>query len=268
MKTTIVPIEGGLGAQIFGVMLTEYLKTSNPPLKVIADLRYFEQMPSQVREGELGTSIFGWALDYYGIDKKNYRESFLPTQSLLGRFFPGSRAVRLLDGSETRSKLLLAAIQSRDWGNFFRISSEHVLLAKDYLANSKSVVVHVRRGDFLNVASHVVPDRDILYLLKRLINFGIDKIFFLSDSELDIDFYSCQLPNNVTIHSIIGQDIYFSHALMRLCRCLVTCNSQYSLSAAVLNEAGAVIMPEKWFGSSHEKLHFYVHRLCSWMIKD
>ena len=47
---------------------------------------------------------------------------------------------------------------------------------------TNSVILHLRRGDYLNVATHLISHKDILKMCKKLPK-GIKNIIIFSDSE-------------------------------------------------------------------------------------
>jgi hypothetical protein len=265
----IVPIEGGLGAQIFGVMLYEFLKkTEHDP--VLADVRYFDSAPRQAEKGE-GINIYAWDLDYYNISIQSYRHELprlpgLIRRKLFNKYFRFGAPTILLDGTAERLNYLEKA-WSCDWEHLFPIQEENRKTASRILQSPmRTTVVHLRRGDYLNVASHVVTDAYVVPLLTRLVNLGIKRIVFLSDSEIPIEFYTNAIPGIDEIIQISSEDVFLSHALLRLASCVVISNSQFSLSAAVLNRQATIFSPRKWFSGKGENLHEQIHKQSDWHL--
>lgn len=67
----------------------------------------------------------------------------------------------------------------------------------------------------MNVASHIVADRDLLPVLRGLIQIGVNSVLFISDSEVNIVVLCRHLPSSIRLSSIVCGDLYLSHALMR-----------------------------------------------------
>lgn len=265
MQRLIIPVEGGLGAQIFGIMMLDFLRSTVADKAIVADFRYFDQPPRSASLGE-GSSIFPWALDYYGINQSEFCFYTSESSSFIHRLSSKNKSLLLRDGDTNRLEVLLSAIAYRDWSDRFKISEDHYLTAKQYLSDSRSAVIHVRRGDYLNVATHLVNDELIVMLLNKLTKLGIKRIIFLSDSFLNLGYYAEHLSRDVVLDSFVDQDIYLTHALMRLASCLITSNSQFSLSAAILNREAVKIIPKQWYQGPDKKLELQIQKLSDWMI--
>jgi hypothetical protein len=247
----VVPIEGGLGAQIFGVMLYEYLRRSNEDVR--CDITYFSRLPKIANPGE-GISIFPWELDYYNLSKSMYLNP-PPKINLIRKKLKFFSPNFLIDGSRQRFDLLLSAWKN-DWADFFPIKREHAEEASRLVSGgSPTVVVHLRRGDYLNVASHVVSDENVMAVIRKVSHLGIRRVLFVSDSEVPIDYFKSNLPEINEWEVLVSKDIFLTHAVMRVSKFLITSNSQFSLSAALLNRQAVVFMPKKWF-SDQKKVIF------------
>lgn len=262
----VIPIEGGLGAQIFGAMLYDHLREFDPSDSVFADLTYFERTSFVAGDNE-GISIFKWDLDYYGISKNVFNIEIPKKPNFLQRHLFGQvKPVYLFDGTIERTKLL-GEVWNKNWDSRFPILSSDVDKASEILGDDlTTVVVHLRRGDYLNVASHVVSDECVLNLLKKISHFDIRKVIFLSDSPVDLTYYEKHLPSIKKFETFISENIFLTHALLRLGRIVVTSNSQFSLSAAILNKSGLVFMPRKWYSGSAEIIEKQIHQLSDWHL--
>jgi hypothetical protein len=258
-----------LGAQILGVALYDFLRQrsrKNNTAEPYIDLSYFSAPPST----STGISIYGWQLDYYGIARSEF-EDVPPTRKRNGiRRLLSSGPKWLNDGTIERQEVLITAVsQSRsNLVSRFPISETDLRKSADLLTDlgPDHCVVHLRRGDYLAVASHIVVDDDLLPVLRGLIRAGVNSLLFISDSEVNLDFFRVHLPSSIGLSSIVGGDLYLSHALMRQARILVTSNSQFSFSAALLNDQGLRLMPKVWFSGPHADLHEQLMRLSNWLI--
>ena len=261
-----VPICGGLGAQLLGVMLVEHLRAEHPDQSVYVDLDYFQQAPRRAERGE-GLSIFPWELDHYGLSIEHYNFRAPDAGGRFARRF-GKRPHRLEDGSVERQRLLRAAL-SRDWDALFPISPEERVGALELLqgkSHAVVAVVHLRRGDYLNVASHVVSDLDVVSVLAKLGALGVSRFLFVSDDPVPVDSFGERLQPGVELDALDSDDVFLAHAVMRLAKCLVISNSQFSLSAAVLNPDGICLMPRKWFGGRDAALNAEINEMSAWSL--
>ena len=120
-----------------------------------------------------------------------------------------------------------------------------------------AAVIHLRRGDYLNVASHIVDDKVVGRLLSPLAELVRD-VVLVSDGPISGELLSLTsgLFEGVRDASDLPWDQ--AHTAMRMARVLVTSNSQFSLAAGLLREHGLTITPAKWWGPELAKLE---HRL-------
>jgi Glycosyl transferase family 11 len=268
-RRLVVPIEGGLGAQILGVVLVDSLRERSRKNNIeepFVDLSYFSISPDAFP----GLSIYGWQLNYYGIARSEFENVPPPRKKSRIRRLFGSGPKWLIDGSIERQEILMTALTETGSRivSRFPISEAHMEKTSEFLLDigPDHCVVHLRRGDYLNVASHVVADQDLLPIVRRLIQTGIRSFLFISDSAVDLEFFRSHLPSAIRLEYIVGGDLYFSHALMRRAKVLVTSNSQFSLSAALLNPQGFRLMPKVWFSGRHANLNEYLPKLSDWLI--
>jgi hypothetical protein len=258
-----------LGAQILAVALIDFLRDrarKNNTAEPFIDLSYFSISPSTFS----GLSIYGWQLDYYGIPKREFEGVPHPRKPKWIHKLSRSAPKWLYDGSLERQELLMMVLSEAPTQIFsrFPISEPDLKKTADLLSDlgSDHCVVHLRRGDYLNVASHIVADQDLLPILGGLIQTGIKNLLFISDSEVNLDLFRRHLPSTIRQECVVGGDLYFSHALMRRAKVLITSNSQFSLSAALLNPQGLRLMPRVWFSGRHANLNEYLFKLSDWLI--
>jgi hypothetical protein len=264
----IVPIGGGLGAQIFGVLLVEFLRQRFTPETVFPDSSYFSQQPRNASGGE-GISIFRWEMDYYNLPRQRYASAPPKAPMQLLRRLGLSRLVHLEDGTVARQRLIREALESGiAWDELFPISPEHRAKAEGVLVpdDTSTAVVHLRRGDYLNVASHVVNDEAVIPVMAKLNRLGVRRFVLLSDGEIRRDFFSARLESGTDLVVFPPDDTLGAHALMRLAKWLITSNSQFSLSAALLNQSGLCVMPRVWYSGKSARLHSELASLSDWSI--
>jgi len=164
----IVPFCGGLGAQIFGAVVVEHLRGEEGRQNILGDTSYFLQTPKPAKRGE-SINIYAWELDYYGIPINRYSDSNPRVTSWLERKLGIRARRRLEDGSLDRFRVLREALK-KNWSDAFPIHATHERESRKLLeeGNLPTAVVHLRRGDYLNVATHLVSDSDVYPLLEKL----------------------------------------------------------------------------------------------------
>lgn len=263
----IVPLYGGLGAQIFGAVIVEQLHGEEGLHNVLGDTSYFQQTPKPAKRGE-GINIYSWELDYYGIPITLYSDSNPRDTSWLRRKLGIHAGQRLEDGSLERMRVLREALK-KNWSDAFPIHASHELESRKLLEEGslRTAVVHLQRGDSLNFASHLVGDADVVPLLIKLVRIGIRRSLFASDEPVPLDFFMARVPGVAAWGEVPSEDKFLTHAVMRNADCLVISNSQFSLSAAVLNGQGMVFIPRVWHGGGHAELHFEIHQYCDWLAR-
>lgn len=121
------------------------------------------------------------------------------------------------------------------------------------IGETLSVSVHVRRGDYVSNASHVVCDQNHYdaALSALLPTLKIAPTFFVFSDEPDWARENLKLPGEVVVIDHNGPEADFEDLrLMSLCRHNIIANSSFSWWAAWLNKNPnrQVIAPKQWFG--------------------
>jgi hypothetical protein len=111
-----------------------------------------------------------------------------------------------------------------------------------------NICIHVRRGDYLNVASYVIPASHFIQISDILHNIPRAKLFVVSDTELEGQLKTFFESKRALV--LEGGDIYLIHALMRMSDILVCSNSQFSFSAALLNRNQLSLIPRSFITKS------------------
>jgi hypothetical protein len=127
--------------------------------------------------------------------------------------------------------------------NRFYFNSKSVYEFVQEITRSKDLksfgAVHVRRGDYLKVASKVIDFDEYLVLLKAIQGLIPKYFFIISDSQL-------QEQEKETLNKLFGHshnlvflddphlDPFLIHCILREADLLVTSNSTFSFSAALL----------------------------------
>ena len=121
------------------------------------------------------------------------------------------------------------------------------------IADGPSVSLHVRRGDYLSLAAHVLCDRDYYVAALEAVTAGMDPaptVYVFSDDP-DWARENLPLPLDRVIVDFNGADRAFRDMqLMSLCDHHVIANSSFSWWGAWLNPSPTrrVAAPARWFG--------------------
>jgi hypothetical protein len=219
-------------------------------------MSYFDGEHKIAEEGKSGEiSRWRWDLEGYGISKNDFRNV-----SSSGRSIPV-----ICDG-ELKAKLALKAIRHPEIKGKFKPHFQSPLIEK--YKNKKYACIHIRRGDYLNVASHLVEDYLFDSLMQKLRPM-VDHLVVVSDSKVAIDNFKeinrwCKANVCVLDSSRQVPDIVI-HALMASADLLVCSNSQFSLSAGLLSN-GLVFLPKKWFGEREKPIEDIIGKLSDFCI--
>lgn len=228
----LVFIEGGLGSQILNIISFWTLQEKIGSTKAKCNLSYFRSATS-------GTH-WPWELGNFNI------------------------SLNSLESNENNSKFNLLK-PKRDWidkesldSNFwqkarseyshrfkFDENATHEYFESAYKISlpSKFGTVHVRRGDYLNVASKIITSEEYFEFFERIANIFPETVFFISDS-LFSDNEKRQIIKILSSKRKIifldgpNHDSFKVHCLMRMSEVLVTSNSTYSFSAGLLGKSG------------------------------
>ena len=221
-----VYFEGGLGSQILSYILFSYKKERNE--KVVCDLTYFKNIVVD-SQTENKVSLWSYKLDNYGISMTD-----LPSKNKKNRF-------------KSKPKFMPLDLLSIDKDILNKVKSEIKLNTENLISYLKKHnlniddqygVIHLRRGDYLFVASHLISEVQVIRLISKISDFLPEKIFIASDGEIDeslLDWFKVNKPNIQVVLTEKIIDPFILHDLMRNSRLLVAANSTYSFSAALLS---------------------------------
>ena len=225
-----ISIEGGLGSQILTYIQFHEKLLSNP--KVKCNLEYFD-IPEAKKTKNL--SYWNWELNSYGISKDSlepYSKNLTKVQKILNETKqPPSNEFLATWSVETSKKY--KSIFPVDLNKTNEIKK--VILGEE---TEEYLVVHIRRGDYLYVASHLVSIQTYLKFIIQNRNEFPKRIVFSSDSEFSHDEKE-NLSSSLKDFSIYFLDIksYTAkeiHDFMRLASHLICANSTFSFSAGLL----------------------------------
>jgi hypothetical protein len=226
----LVFIEGGLGSQILNIIFFWNLQERFGSSTAKCNLSYFRDENSK--------SHWSWELAKFNI--------------LLSD----------LEKYEAKNKLNLL-IPKKDWinqnllnANYWQTARNSYIdrfsfnegMIRDYFENliEKPLplsfgAVHVRRGDYLEVASKIVSSAEYFDFLEKISNVFPDNVFFASDSLFTVEEKTQILEIMTPKRNVIFLDdpkynSFNIHCLFRLADVLITSNSTYSFSAGLLGK--------------------------------
>lgn len=236
--------EGGLGSQLFSYLeflnQLEDFESGRSPYKPRCNLDYFD---SQIGFLEGGLRIGPWLLDAYNVSLDSLKAYESSLRERRGRIrAPLEIIFEKRGGANFLYKLCQkhsgSLKSNRDISSF--VFNEMQLEIDEVLCQSQfnCCTIHIRRGDFLNVASKIIDESDYLELLRK-IRISLPKfIVIFSDSKLDENLKHSMIKE-LPDHSIIfcdgsQYDLVAVHDFMRRSKILITGNSMFSLSAGML----------------------------------
>jgi hypothetical protein len=218
--------EGGLGSQILSYILFRYKIEKNE--KISCDLTYFNNIMSDYHEDKK-VSLWSYKLDNYGIPMTKLPSKIKKSRlKLRPKFIP-------LDFSNI-SNDLLNKVKSEIKVN--KKLLETYLMSHNVKADDPYAVIHLRKGDYLFVASHLIGEEQVINLISKISDFLPEKIFIASDGQIDnslFAWFKVNRPNIQLIQAESDIDTFILHDLMRNSRLLVAANSTFSFSAALLS---------------------------------
>lgn len=228
---TLVHIEGGIGSQILGVISFWERQEKYGVAKTRCDLSYFR---SQDR-GDL----WNWELNRYQISLEELQEHDSTT----------SRNILKLK-SDFLSELEINDnywIQARKkYLDRFQFDPKLIIDFRKEFVDFEDVhsygAVHIRRGDYLKVASRVIKFDEYLDLLISIRELIPKDLLIISDSQLE-DKEKETLVNllggsqNLVFLDDPHLDPFLIHCTLRDADLLVTSNSTFSFTAALLGKS-------------------------------
>lgn len=227
---------GGLGNQMFQVASTSAYGWENNKEPVFAHtadtggaLRKKSYTDSVLRNLNRQNLDGQWAI----YRERGYPFQQLPVTDTHNLYFDGYfQSFKYFDKYKDRIQKL------------FEPSEEHLQYIKKYNFE-KSVSVHVRRGDYLNL-SEIHYNQPMSYYEKALQQVKGERYYIFSD---DLDWCKNQslfntLPNVI----FIDEEDYISYYMMTMCSQHIIANSSFSWWGAYLSNSEKVVCPTVWFG--------------------
>lgn len=250
---TVVVFAGGMGTQI--IQAAVYFSLKDAGHSVFADLSYFETEAKMAEVGKTGQlTHWFWQLEQFGLSKTSFEQS--PDLN--------KRNSDMLTDGPRMLELGLAALAKPSIQNRFKNAADITgILPAEVLDGF--LCIHIRRGDYVNVASHLISDEEFINLVRRFSGLTSHAVI-LSDSPIPVEFRSAVSHFFKTVTFLDSIDPYSSHQVMRSARILVCSNSTFSLTAAALNPDALVIIPKQWFGKQDSDVDAPIQSRCAFQI--
>jgi glycosyltransferase involved in cell wall biosynthesis len=243
---------GGLGAQLLSLGI--YLGLIASGIRVKANLKYFT-LPAadySTREDGLPTH-WDWALKPYGYSIGAV-QALSDSQSRVSNF-----SISIHDGilkSRLRNELSRFILNDRMIPDVVLNSDlESIREVKRLAGSTGYVALHLRRGDYRAVASHIVEDRTSVEC--ALLVSSIANSIVVCSEEVPPPSVSERLRDryqNVFFFDIQKLSQYGAVHIFRNSKVFVMSNSQLSYIGASLSR-GLALSPRKWFGDEHRILN-------------
>ena len=241
-----VYFEGGLGSQLLAyIEYNERNKSSNKP--IFANLDYFKNIENDFTD-EAGLSRWTWKLDQYGI-YQNELKKITKIQKLVNKSF------KVRQQSNTEIFYNFREKKSESYQEIFAINDKDVekyLLEKFKSHKCDFAVIHIRRGDYLNVASKVVSTEELIKFVNKIKKLLPENVLISSDSYLpasEKNLFSNTFVESNLVYVDPQEDPIIVHHLMRSSTILVASNSTFSFTAGLLAKNGCMVFfPTNYFG--------------------
>jgi hypothetical protein len=248
----VVSFTGGMGAQIIsaGIYFAKRLAGET----VYADLSYFEAPESVATVGKPGDcSHWAWQLTPFGLQPDAFA---VATQDVL------AQAHMLHDGPR-KMELGLEALAQPQVQQYFALPEGGDLLPAGFADGY--LCIHIRRGDYVNVASHLVPDEEFVRIAAKFSGLT-PHVAVLSDSPIAPALRAAVSACYQGAAFLDNTDAFTAHRIMRGARILVCSNSQFSLIAAMLNPGALVVIPRQWFDGDDRAIEAPLNARCTFQI--
>jgi len=250
----VITFTGGMGAQIISAAI--YFNLKEKGHTVYADLSYFEKKPHVAIEGKKDDiSHWGWQLEHFNLYQHTFRRIKNTNRLQYNLIKDGDHKLNMgVEALSSEKIKLYFNCEKYDHKNrYFNLDGENYLC------------IHIRRGDYVNVASHLISDElftNLSIKFKHLISIAV----VISDSVISNNVRNDISKYFKTTKFLDDIDVVQAHTIMRNARVLICSNSQFSLVSALLNQNGLVFIPKKWFGQNNKKMTEEMNKQCIFQI--
>lgn len=261
----IVTLMGGTGNQMFQYAFARNLSLKyNKALKIDLSFLKNKNMGLDFVYRDYSLNIFNVYEDF-NINKNNFikinEPCFEYTQSISDIINSNSDVDYLLNGYWQTSKYFKEFEKQIRKDFTFRDeienSDSYVKEMLNDIKSKNSVLLNIRRTDYLNTNYHGVMDKEYIDKAVKLIESKIkNPKYFLFSDDLDWCIENIKLPNMTIVnHSYKGDRFSYYLQLMKNCKHFIIPNSSFAWWAAWLNqnENKIVITPKQWFTDTNIK---------------
>ena len=246
-----VYFEGGLGSQIIAYIV--YNEKNKIQKNICAtNLDYFSNTPYDFTQVN-GLYRRAWKLDHYGISnsklvvdkkiKKVFKKYFLVRPEFYTEIFLNFREEKV---SEYNS---IFPVDTKVVNKFLQKIFQNSTL--DYS------IIHIRRGDYLKLASNIIKTEEVVNLINKLKPILTTNVLITCDSILpkeDVEILEKSLSGHNYVYLDPNEDIYLVHDLMRSAKILIASNSTFSFTAGLLSNKDCLFFfPTKYFGNGRSE---------------
>jgi hypothetical protein len=249
----VVTFSGGMGAQIISAGIYFAKRQAGEP--VYADLSYFDRPERVATVGQPGDcSQWAWQLAPFDLLPEAFEMA--PPGVL-------AQALVLHDGPRKMQLGLEALSQPAVQQHFALPVGDPEGLPAAF--EDGYLCIHIRRGDYVNVASHLVPEAEFVRIAAKFAGLT-PHVAVLSDSPISPDLRTAIAAYYQRAAFLDNTDAFTAHRIMRGARILVCSNSQFSLIAAMLNSKALVAIPRQWFDGDERAIEAPLHARCTFQI--
>jgi hypothetical protein len=244
-KQTVV-FEGGIGSQILSfIEYKEKIKNLRKPIP--ANFEYFSHITEDFVDKN-GLSRWAWKLDHYGI-KQSDMNQISKRKKLVNKY------LRVRQNNRSEIFYNFRESKSASYIDLFPVQQTNIDAYLQSIFESKNdefCVIHIRRGDYLKVASKVTTLEEVCKLIEKIRYLLPKNILIASDSELN-SFEKLLLGQRLAGFKYFyidpKENPFLVHDLMRASKVLIASNSTFSFSAGLLANGDCLIFfPTKYFG--------------------
>ena len=252
-RPTVITFSGGMGAQIISAAI--YYSKRRAGEVVYADLSYFDSPEHVATVGNPGDcSHWAWQLGYFGLERESFEA---PPEAV-------RRVANLVTDGPDKLQWGLAALAEPEVQEVFTISDDLPVTLPASFANGY-LCVHIRRGDYVNVASHLISDDEFIRQAAKFSGL-INTVVVLSDSPISSTVQLAMSTHFGAVVCLDNVDAFTAHRIMRKARVFICSNSQFSLIAAMLNRSALVLIPKQWFSGDDRVIEQPLQSMCSFQI--
>lgn len=251
MKT--ITFTGGLGAQLISAAAYFHLRRLGE-LDTLAHFGYFSQSYHVATPGVANDiSQWKWELDYFELPMERFDATEVPQGQCIA------------DGIE-KLRLGLAGLCVPEIAQHFPIGGEAIAYKQSLFGSESFACIHIRRGDYVNVATHLVADKAFVQAAKSVRKL-VNNFLIVSDSPLS-DYLIAQFGALGTkCITATGGGPHLTHSMMRLSDILICSNSQYSLTAGALRGAeGLTLYPSQHDGDPNSESNRFLNEIRDFQV--